>query len=301
LGIRLTSEGQLTINPLPDWDGYFWPVLSASDGRDSAYFELQVYLEPVNDAPVWENAPDTLRLCQGDTVGILWKKWVGDVDDAIVDLSVAVLSSIMDGPSLVVHSNQDTLWLKASNGQRGLGFVQLRVQDDEGAFQDKKIHITIGAPDARVTQDGPLLKAVQTESQSFQWFKDNQPLNGEINPAYTATAVGAYRLQATQDSCSVLSEPVIITDDVLGIDEKHWVGVSAYPNPFEQHICLSGLPKGKEGAWVLLDIQGRVMRSGHCHINTLGRLDVSFEGLDSGMFVLKLHFKEGIAVIRLMR
>lgn len=78
---------------------------------------------------------------------------------------------------------------------------------------------------------------------TYQWIdcdNSNQPIAGETNQSFTASANGNYAVIVTQNNCSDTSTCVNIS--TVGINENNTLnGISIYPNPSNGIYNLSGL------------------------------------------------------------
>ena len=94
--------------------------------------------------------------------------------------------------------------------------------------------------DNSISQLSTTLSANQIDA-SYQWLDcDNnfEAIPGATEQSYTAQENGNYAVEITHQSCSIISECVIISS--VGINELDQVEISIYPNPFTEQFEIKG-------------------------------------------------------------
>jgi hypothetical protein len=100
------------------------------------------------------------------------------------------------------------------------------------------IDLTIQQVDTAVTQDEAVLTAV-LDGATYQWIdcdNGNQPLEGETDQQFTATASGNYAVIVSEgggcaDTSSCYSVTVVRTEDILTFTD-----LNLFPNPAHEHL-----------------------------------------------------------------
>ncbi|MEI6947913.1 M12 family metallo-peptidase [Paraflavisolibacter sp. H34] len=114
-----------------------------------------------------------------------------------------------------------------SNGQTGAtltgvlaGTYVVEVKDGSGCSQVQEVVIREGVEEPVVTPAGPttfcaggsvVLNAPARDAGTYQWYKDESPVDNATGTSYTATATGNYTVKATTGGCSGSSDPVPVT------------------------------------------------------------------------------------------
>jgi len=103
--------------------------------------------------------------------------------------------------------------------------------------------------------------STSVEAESYQWYKDGIPIEGETGISYTLLEVGSYHVEVTSNGCSVSSNPEGI-DRILGLEELKQLGISIYPNPVVDILKVTN--GDKINALIIYDTKGgAVYRSGN--------------------------------------
>jgi hypothetical protein len=131
------------------------------------------------------------------------------------------------------------------------GSVQVVISSPFGCVDTSEITFVqrLPAPNAKIIPQGSLnicatgfvkLKANPGTGYTYQWLKNNQPVNGATNQLYTATTVGNYKVAVTSSNgCSKTSGKVTVFTSCKEMNESFASSsVIAYPNPFQDVIYL---------------------------------------------------------------
>ncbi len=104
-----------------------------------------------------------------------------------------------------------------------------------------------------ITQNGLLLSS--SGNGSFQWFKDNILLTGEINDNYSVTQNGSYTVELTDaNGCTYMSDSLLINN--VGIETLNTSAIEIYPNPAKKELIIS-TGRLTEGMIFINDMNGR--------------------------------------------
>ena len=100
--------------------------------------------------------------------------------------------------------------------------------DGACASNSQEIEVSLKTlPGKTITVNGSNLTA--PEGASYQWFLDDEPIDGATSRTYEATARGVYTVLVTNSAgCSRLSDPVTATSTEPGVMAQL---AFVYPNP----------------------------------------------------------------------
>ena len=153
------------------------------------------------------------------------------------------------------------------------------------------------APAPTINVNGNVLS---TQSfATYQWYKDNTPINGANQQQYTATSNGLYSVEvSTGNGCSALSAQHSFFLSGLAQVEKNAFGLMAYPNPVHEYLYLHFDAQLKAETIEVIDATGKTIslaafEPGH-------PLDVS--QLAAGIYMLQVKVTgTGTARIRFIK
>ncbi|MFN8277062.1 MAG: hypothetical protein U0T84_06245 [Chitinophagales bacterium] len=149
------------------------------------------------------------------------------------------------------------------------------------------------APTVSVSRSGYTLTA-SASGVTYQWYRDNQPLNGETNPTIQATVNGSYTVKVTNGSgCFVFSDPISVTN--VGIAETGANAVSWRPNPVRDWLYLNASEPVQE--LHIRNVMGQdVIVISEGEVNA-----VDCSALHSGIYLLEWHTSSGKGLGRLVK
>ncbi|MBD3583781.1 putative Ig domain-containing protein, partial [Flavobacterium selenitireducens] len=100
-----------------------------------------------------------------------------------------------------------------------------------------------------------------------------------------------YTVTATNSGGSVTFEVTITVEPELGTGDHDQLVFSVYPNPFEDHVMVSGI--SGSATFSLIAIDGKLIQKGIVEGNI-----IRFGGLPQGVFVLSVTSQDGKSGMR---
>ncbi len=139
-------------------------------------------------------------------------------------------------------------------------------------------------PGTDISENGWVLTA--PDGTFWDWFLNDEPIAGEHNQTYTATAAGMYTVNTVNEfGCVTTSEDVFL----VGIEEKTNAVIWLYPNPMEKETLLK-LGQGNYEV-TLINLVGEKIQTWSNAKNVL-RIDRS--SLSSGIYFVKVTNEAGM-------
>lgn len=123
------------------------------------------------------------------------------------------------------------------NGQSGMVKLKI-VKCDTSTAISKSIYVYEN-PEAVIVSNGTQL-STQQQHQTYQWYYNQQPLNGATNPSYTPAQMGYYQVVVTNEgSCTDTSE--LFNFNGVGISGSGHLKstIKLYPNPTEGKLFIN--------------------------------------------------------------
>ncbi|MCE2957912.1 MAG: choice-of-anchor J domain-containing protein [Flammeovirgaceae bacterium] len=135
-------------------------------------------------------------------------------------------------------------------------------------------------------------------SGGYKWFLNGTLIPNANGQSYIATLAGTYKVQVNLDDC--LSDfsndvPVVITGDLSG---GPTTAIQAYPNPTSNLLLISGLAK-ETNQCLVVDVLGRAVEMPLENVGERHQLNV--EGLNEGMYVIRIKQNNSIEQLRLVK
>jgi len=148
--------------------------------------------------------------------------------------------------------------------------------------------ITINAVDASTNRVDDIITANNAAATSYQWVdcnNSNAPIPTEANQSFTATAVGSYAVEVTQNGCTVTSACVNIA--TLGVfDDVFGAGIKLYPNPTTGNFTLS-FDESMNDTTVTI-------------VNIIGKEVYAIQNVNNKTLPLKInHFSNGVYFVKI--
>jgi Leucine-rich repeat (LRR) protein len=156
-------------------------------------------------------------------------------------------------------------------------------------------------PEVRINLENEEVFRSSVNSQepvTYQWLKDGVIIQDAFESSYTPTQTGEYSLLVlTESGCSSVSETIIFTQTVTGIEEpKELQDLAIFPNPNKGNFFIdfgTRTPNG-EPIFVLIDAIGRKLVLKTERISST-RYKVNTTNLTGGMYYLQIETKDGLA------
>jgi hypothetical protein len=158
-------------------------------------------------------------------------------------------------------------------------------------IQVVQISLTVSVSDPTITADAI--------GVTYQWLNCDSgynPIIGEVNQSFTATANGNYAVVITQGYCSDTSVCINISN--VGIESNLSRGISIYPNPVYKTLILEA-PQAIETYVSITDIQGKIWFEPEKISSCPYVINISL--FEKGMYFLKTSNKNGISVYKIIK
>jgi hypothetical protein len=170
--------------------------------------------------------------------------------------------------------------------------------DSNGCTNNDFITVTSDTIDAAVTVFNETITAVDSAAVSYQWIdcSTNQPIAGETNYWFTATANGSYAVVVNNGMCSDTSAcEVILSTRINGQNAIN--GVSVYPNPNDGVFTLNTGAVAEKIE--ITDISGRVIEA---FVPQQAQLTLSLRSQESGIYFVNVTGADGrIATVKVVK
>ncbi len=147
--------------------------------------------------------------------------------------------------------------------------------------------------------DKTLTSKVESQNPvTYQWLRDGVVIETGFESTYEPTITGEYSLLVlTESGCSSVSETIIFTQTITGIEEpEEFRNLAIFPNPNNGNFFIdfgTSNPNG-EPNFVLIDAIGRkiVLKKERIYST---RYKVNTNSLPGGMYYLQIQTKDGLA------
>ncbi|WP_044238257.1 T9SS type A sorting domain-containing protein [Flexithrix dorotheae] len=222
------NEGKMLLQTVLDFNGESEVVVEASSTTLVTRDTFKINLNPRNDAPRFYNL-DQLATCPEINFQLDLSSYSTDVDGADSDIvyssrivgidnekvSNSDLDHFINGSNLILFSKTKEavvfdLQIGGKDGQQAVGYDTVQVKVLGASF----------------TQSNDTLYA--SEGNEYQWYLDGSKIEGANNSFFKGGGGGAFQVEITHDSCTVLSEGGGIT----GLPKHHsFHDFTIYPNP----------------------------------------------------------------------
>ncbi len=216
-------------------------------------------------------------------------------------ISLAPMShDLCSGSLLNINAPQGYSNYAWSNGTQGAnieieteGTYTLQAIDAKGCLQQSTpVQVTeIPSPPIPTITSGSETLNATGEAASWQWYLNDNPLEGAISNSYIPAESGSYTVAATgANGCVTFSLPFQFI--ITSLSELGDAIDGLYPNPAASEVLLSGLASGVK-AIHFLDITGRVILAEAAYTVYDELIILNISGLSSGMYVVHAELING--------
>jgi Secretion system C-terminal sorting domain len=155
------------------------------------------------------------------------------------------------------------------------------------------LDLTINMLDVSVIENGFTLTANQSGA-AYQWIdcnNNNNPIPGETNQSFTATADGSYAVKIDNGTCADTSD--CYTTTVLGIEDFN-TSIAIYPNPANNKITIKG---EAINSIKVTDFKGRTVRQ---LLTSGNQVTIDLSGNAKGVYFVSVETKKGILIKKIV-
>lgn len=148
-------------------------------------------------------------------------------------------------------------------------------------------YIVAGGPTAFCQGDAVTLYAFTSPSWTYQWFKNNNQLNGFTADSLVVTTTGDYQVYVSEGFCSLLS-PVtdVLVMNCNALPEHEALEIySLYPNPSTSELFINKDESIKIDRVSISDISGKILKE----MNYESGKPVNVSDLLPGMYFLHIQ------------
>ena len=203
----------------------------------------------------------------------------------------------------ITHSNTGTdvvtacdsyTWIDGNTYTESSNTATYTLTNVAGCDSVVTLDLTINTVDVSVIENGITLTA-NLAGASYQWIDcndNNNPIAGETNQSYTATADGSYAVIVDDGNCSDTS----ICYAVIGVDAKliKEAAVNIYPNPTNGIVFIQG--EGIKSIMVT-DVNGRIVKQ---VITTQQQVTLDLTGNVQGLYFVNIETKKGRIIRKIL-
>ena len=130
---------------------------------------------------------------------------------------------------------------------------------------------------------------------AYQWYFNDQLLNGETNQLIKVDEVGSYKVVVTNGDCSTVSDAFVLTITGLPKDREP---IAFYPNPASNSIKFKIEPNlESKSVASIMDLNGKLIIQ--FQLSAIDR-EVDLEDLPNGVYLLKLERGNSFLTSRLI-
>jgi hypothetical protein len=137
------------------------------------------------------------------------------------------------------------------------------------------------------------------DGDAYQWYKDNEPIEGAIKTTYEVINSGSYHVVVTKGDCSVNSTTKVFV--VTGVDDiLYELGLNIYPNPVSERLNIRN-NKLKDLSINLFDLKGKTIFTNE-DLKTNGNNSYyDMNDLLSGMYILNIEDGSKVISLRIIK
>jgi len=177
-----------------------------------------------------------------------------------------------------------------SEGWDGYYISCVLTSADGCSINTSLVLITVNAvPDAGVTDNSPTLTADQAGA-TYQWIdcdNGNDPIAGETNQSFTATASGNYAVIVTLNGCSETSTCFPVTVTGIATSQNNSAVLTIYPNPATENLNIA---INKKGVLAVYSLEGKLIETLSV---TSANAVLNVKDYANGMYMIKFTDENG--------
>lgn len=140
-----------------------------------------------------------------------------------------------------------------------------------------------------------------TASQAFayQWFLSGQPINGETNQVYNASASGYYSVMIIDtNGCTSMSDSAYVS--TVGLSSLASQGIIINPNPVNDILHIHADNDMNCTSIQLFDVNGKEVENISVEKH-LSQMYVNVQSLASGLYLMKLNSEHDFSMFKFMK
>lgn len=141
-----------------------------------------------------------------------------------------------------------------------------------------------------------MLSAVVGTGVQYQWYLNGNAIVGATSATYDAAFNGAYTVEVFNGTCYALSDPLVMTGGVAGMNETENNGLSMVPNPASNLVILNGTLLQKVAIAEIVDMNGKLVSS-HGLTGSM-TYSLATNHLNEGTYILSLMNGDNEIVLR---
>lgn len=140
-----------------------------------------------------------------------------------------------------------------------------------------------------------MLSAAAGTGVQYQWYLNGNAIAGANNATFDAPYNGAYTVEVFNGTCYALSDPLVMTGGVAGLDELN-TSFEISPNPAQYFLQLRGVLLGKALLYAIRELNGKELHKGS--INGMNDQSISLDHIANGTYLLDLIGQQGEVLYR---
>lgn len=148
------------------------------------------------------------------------------------------------------------------------------------------------APTPTIIQNANTL--ISSEAETYQWFFNEEAIEGATNRALAAIDPGEYMVRITDaNTCEAFSEVF----EFIPLNALYESNLQVYPNPGSSYFIIKGLDSKITFPMRLISISGVVAWEGACLSENC---EINLENLNSGLYYLQVNTDQGLVNRKVM-
>ncbi len=135
-----------------------------------------------------------------------------------------------------------------------------------------------------------MLQANYNPALDYQWYSNDEPIDGEVQHELEVTEEGIYIVHVTNpdNGCTSTSVSVEVNATPTSAVQKELNQVNIYPNPASDILFIEGLPLNGKSHVSLFDSKGTALHS--ALVNGRGKINIPINGYPPGMYHLRIIY-----------